>query len=189
MFCRKRHERMVKRALLIGVSSASWLALISCMPSGDGNPMGNDNIVENGNANENDNTSPGPEPVFPENYRETFTEVRNCRFSVEHGGFTIRVLANDIALQDYLNDAAQLPVGSIILKEEYGGPDCNDDTVIEQWRVMRKEAPGFDPNAGDWHWQRVLANGRQVVEDNKASCISCHSVPECFDRDYQCTLP
>lgn len=188
MICNKRHERMMLRVMVVGVCGAMCFAIASCAPNG---PSGNDNTAanENTSSNENENSSGGPEPVFPENYRETFTEVRNCRFSVEHGGYTIRVLANDIALQDYLNDAAQLPVGSIILKEEYGGPDCDDDTVLEQWRVMRKEAPGFDPNAGDWHWQRVLADGRQVVEDNKASCITCHSVPECFDRDYQCTLP
>lgn len=188
MICNKRHERMMSRAVAAASCCAMFLAVVACAPTG---PSGNDNTAanENTSSNENENSSGGPEPVFPENYRETFTEVRNCRFSVEHGGFTIRVLANDIALQDYLNDAAQLPVGSIILKEEYGGPDCDDDTVLQQWRVMLKEAPGFDPNAGDWHWQRVLADGRQVVEDNKASCISCHSVPECFERDYQCTLP
>jgi hypothetical protein len=151
----------------------------ACMPMGDGN----------GNTNTNDNVPAGPEPVFPENYRETFTEVRNCRFSVEHGGFTIRVLVNDIALAAYLADASQLPVGSIILKEEFGGPDCSDDGVLDQWRVMRKEAPGFDPEDGDWNWQRVVREGREVVEDTKATCIGCHSAPECVSRDFQCTLP
>jgi hypothetical protein len=184
-----RHDWMTGhkwRTALVGLCWATWV--ISCTPTNNGTPM-NGNTGGNGNANVNDNAPAAPVPVFPENYRATFTEVRDCRFSIEHGGFTIRVLANDVALEAYLADAAQLPVGSIIIKEEFGGPDCADDSVLEQWRVMRKEPPGFDPNAGDWHWQRVLANGRQVVEDSKASCIGCHSVPECFERDYQCTHP
>lgn len=159
----------------------------ACTPMGGGN--GNANVNRNDNAASNDNQPPTIEPVFPENYRETFTEVRNCRFSIEHAPFTIRVLVNDVALESYLADASQLPVGSIIVKEEYGGPDCSDEAVLDQWRVMRKEAPGFDPEDGDWHWQRVLSNGRQVVEDTKASCIACHSAPECVSRDFMCTLP
>lgn len=181
-----RHDWIRVNSWSMALFGTSLCALaVSCTPITNGTPNGN----TGGNANANDNVPSAPDPVFPANYRETFTEVRDCRFSIEHGGFTIRVLANDIALEAYLADAAQLPVGSIIVKEEYGGPDCSDQSVLEQWRVMRKEPPGFDPNAGDWRWQRVLANGRQVVEDSKASCIGCHSVPECFERDYQCTLP
>ena len=100
----------------------------------------------------------------------------------------IRVLANEVAREAYLNDENPLPLGSVLLKEEYEGVDCADDASLVQWRVMRKESAGFDSDDGDWQWQRVLA-GREVVEGTKASCIGCHRVTECLQRDYQCTLP
>lgn len=126
------------------------------------------------------------EPVFPANYRSTYTEVRNCRFSIEHGGLSIRVLANAIGLQSYLDNAELLPVGSVIVKEEYDGPDCVDADLV-RWRVMRKEAPGFDPADSDWHWQWVEKD-RSVLFNDKSTCIGCHIRPECRDRDYMCTI-
>lgn len=155
------------------------------------NTSANTNATANANAagNQNDNGSGLIEPVFPANYRETYTEVRNCRSSIEHGPFTIRVLADPIGLAPYLNNENPLPVGSVIVKEEYGGLDCDDLADLVQWRVMRKEAPGFDPADGDWHWQIVRASDRTVTDDTKLTCIRCHSVEECLARDYQCTEP
>lgn len=128
---------------------------------------------------------PAPTPIFPADYRATFREVRDCRFSIEHGGVSIRVLANEIAADPYLAGANPLPEGSIVLKEEFTGPDCND-TDLDRWRVMRKEAAGFDPQFGDWAWQWVDADG-SVRFNDKTTCIGCHIVPECLSRDYMCT--
>lgn len=129
---------------------------------------------------------PGIAPIFPANYRDTYFEVRDCRFSIEHGGVSIRVLANDIGRQSYLDETNPLPVGSIIIKEEYAGADCENEEDLLRWRVTRKEAPGFDPEDGDWHWQWVEPD-RSVTFDDKAACISCHRAQECLDRDYMCT--
>ncbi len=127
------------------------------------------------------------EPIFPADYRATFTEVRNCRFSIAHGGVSVRVLANPIAADPYLNDANPLPVGSIVIKEEYAGPSCDNDADLIGWRVMRKEDPGYDPQDGDWHWQHLNAE-RQVLYNTKATCIGCHVAPECLARDHMCTV-
>jgi hypothetical protein len=131
--------------------------------------------------------TPSPvQPVFPANYRETFVEVRNCRFSLEHGGVNIRVLANPTAAQPYLDNDNPLPVGSIVVKEEFGGTGCDDANFL-QWRALRKEAPGFDPADGDWHWQWVNAD-RSVRFNDKSTCIACHTAPECLARDHMCTV-
>jgi len=137
------------------------------------------------------------EPIFPANYRDSFIEVRNCRLGIEHGGVMIRVLANPVAADLYRQLAPALPQGSIVVKEEYtvpqgsGSQDCNDANLVS-WSAMRKEAPGFDPVDGDWHWQRVLAPSRAVQCDDKHCpgfvCITCHSAPECVVRDYMCTV-
>lgn len=132
-------------------------------------------------------TSPPVPPIFPASYRNTYSEVRDCRFSAEHGGVAIRVLANPIAVQPYLDNQKPLPIGSIVVKEEYNASDCSDDSKLLRWRAMRKEEPGFDSD-GDWHWQWVNRN-RTVLFDDKSTCISCHLAPACLARDYMCTLP
>ncbi|HUI28319.1 MAG TPA: hypothetical protein VL403_19720, partial [Candidatus Kryptonia bacterium] len=128
-----------------------------------------------------------PAPVFPADYRASYSLVRDCRFSAAHGGVNIRVWANDVAAQPYLDDANPLPQGSIVVKEEFSGTNCTDDTTLVQWRAMRKEAPGFDPVDGDWHWQRVSSE-RVVIFDTKDTCIGCHTAPECLVRDHMCTV-
>ena len=133
------------------------------------------------------NRGGGPTPIFPANYRASFSMVRSCRFSAAHGGVNIRVFANDIAAQPYLDNANPLPEGSIVVKEEFSGADCSDDNTLVQWRAMRKETPGFDPVDGDWHWQRVSLQ-RVVIFDTKDTCISCHAAPDCLVRDHMCTV-
>src|SRR5262249_40895209 len=91
------------------------------------------------------------------------------------------------AADPYQKDANPLPLGSVVVKEEYGDPQC-DYNSLQRWRVMRKEAPGFDPQDGDWHWQ-YLTPRREVVYNDKSTCITRHVRPDCLSRDYMCTLP
>ena len=158
--------------LLVGAVLVLSVGAVTCsVPTGDG--MG-----DNGNA---------IDPVFPANYRETFTEVRDCRFSSSHPGM-IRVLVNDIGASAYLNDQNPLPVGSIIVKETFDGTTCENTNELSLWSAMRKEAAGFDPVDADWYWQDVLPD-RTVLNDTKARCIACHQVDACLARDYMCTTP
>lgn len=127
-----------------------------------------------------------PEPIFPADYRNTFFEVRDCRFSIEHGGASVRVFANQIAAGPYRDEENPLPVGSIVVKEEFAGPDCSDDDELTGWSAMRKETPGFDPEDGDWHWQWVQPD-RSILSDDKSTCVGCHVKPDCLRRDRMCT--
>ncbi len=127
------------------------------------------------------------EPIFPANYAQTFVEVRACRFSAEHEGYSIRVLTDPSTAPLYRANANPLPRGAVVVKEEYRSPTCAPGTLV-RWSVTRKESAGFDPQAGDWHWQRV-ASDRTVLEDGKQTCIGCHSRPACSARDFMCTEP
>jgi sugar lactone lactonase YvrE len=131
-------------------------------------------------------TPEGPEPIVPADYAASYVEVRDCRFSLEHGGVYIRVLTSPEAAQPYLKNASPLPVGSVVVKEEYSDGECEAEELL-RWRAMRKEAPGFDPQDGDWHWQ-WLTPRREVVYNEKSTCIGCHVRPDCLGRDYMCTL-
>lgn len=125
-------------------------------------------------------------PIFPASYRNNYVEVRSCRFSVEHGGVSMRVLANPVAVDAYLGEENPLPVGSVIIKEEFNAADCNDDSKLGRWAAMRKQPAGFDDEHGNWQWQWVNRN-RTVATDNKLACIGCHVAPACAARDYMCT--
>ncbi len=130
------------------------------------------------------------EPIFPANYRDTFTEVRDCRLAIEHNGAMIRVFTNDIATEPYRRNQNPLPVGSIVVKEEYEGLDCSNPAELRRWTAMRKEMPGFDAADGDWSWQRLDAPSRTVTCNTKTCpgfvCVTCHRQPACLVRDYMC---
>jgi hypothetical protein len=132
-------------------------------------------------------SSMGVCPIFPADYRKTYVEVRDCRSSPEHGG-VVRVLASPNAVRPYKDGANPLPVGSVIVKEEFSRRGCEDEDLV-RWRVMRKEAPGFDPEDGDWHWQWVESSFAVRFDDKTTGdCITCHREPDCLARDYMCTV-
>jgi hypothetical protein len=125
--------------------------------------------------------------IFPSDYRQTYQLVRDCRNSIEHAS-TIRVWVNSIGSQDYLNDENPLPVGTIVVKEEYAGGSCDNDADLVAWSVMRKEPPGFDAANNDWDF-REYAPDRTQTATPSVTCIECHNEPECVARDYMCTAP
>lgn len=100
----------------------------------------------------------------------------------------IRVLTNPEAASAYRMNAAALAAGTLVIKEESDDPNC---AHITAWTIMHKE-PGYDSAHGDWHFQRVRASDRAVLEDGRvARCFnsSCHGAPACTGRDWMCTDP
>jgi hypothetical protein len=139
--------------------------------------------------------APSPSPdlgpsLLPADYGQRFTQVRACRSSIEH--FPNILVKTDPALVARYNDGPfPFAVGDLIVKEEFSDHGC---TALTGYTLMRKEAPGYDPRYGDWHWQRLDAAGT-VVADGKgdgalAVCASCHlKTPACQLRDFTCTEP
>ena len=125
------------------------------------------------------------EPIFPADYAQTFLEVRGCRFSTEHEGHYIRVLADPASAGPYRANQSPLPNGTTIIKEEYSSPDCRPQSLV-RWSVMKKTTPGFDAGGDNWRWQRVATDGTVLV-DGKQTCLGCHSRPACSMRDFMCT--
>lgn len=140
------------------------------------------------------NPTPSPTSLVPTDYDGRFTEVRNCRNTIEHtmtvgssSVSNIRVVINPEAASAYRMNAATLPVGTLVIKEEFSDASCSR---LISWTVMRKEPAGYDPTHGDWRWQRVRASDRSVLEDGRVTrCINCHNRPACTQRDWQCTEP
>jgi hypothetical protein len=155
--------------------SKLWLAASSCL------------IVACAFGGTCETPDPTVEPIAPADYRTSFTQVRDCRFSIEHDGVQIRVWANDIAMAAYLAEENPLPVGSVIVKEEFIGDNCDDDPDLNILSVMRKETSGFDNEDNDWHFQEINPTSRAVITNTKTDCIECHR-NDCSARDYMCTV-
>lgn len=116
---------------------------------------------------------PAVDSILPEDYLDTYTEVRDCRSSGDHDLHNVRVLADPAALEAYRDRAAPFPVGSIVVKEEFdfGDADCTGPVV--RWTVMQREEPGTAPAFLDWYWQSLDEDG-VVDEDNSILCANCH---------------
>lgn len=110
-----------------------------------------------------------PEPLVPANY-ETFEEVRDCRFSVEHSAVHIRIVTSSAAERTYLDGDQPFEPGALIVKLEYRDGECRDLTGFS---AMRRLADGEDPEVDDWEWQRLDAE-RNVIDIDDMACASCH---------------
>lgn len=125
-----------------------------------------------------------PEPALPVaafaiDAPTTWREVRTCRHSHEHLLRHIRVLADDLAHDIYLNWNAPYPVDATLLKLEYDDAAC---TVLMGYTLMKKLAKDADPARHNWLWQRVDLQ-RHVIDGGAVlPCVDCH-VHHCKEAD------
>jgi hypothetical protein len=111
---------------------------------------------------------------FPLNYRDTYTEVRNCRSSGDHDLNKIRILADPPSLEPYMTRTMPFPVDSIVIKEEYEFADNDCTGPIKQWTIMKRLPTGSASSMLDWHWYKVDKE-RTIVTENEPRCIGCHT--------------
>ncbi len=113
---------------------------------------------------------PPADPVFGADWAKSYTQVRTCRHSIDHDLNYVTVWTNATATSSYQKHDKPFPAGSVILKPEYQDDKC---TKPAGFTAMRRET-GYNPNAGDWHWQKAGADG-VVSQDGKLDrCIGCH---------------
>lgn len=107
--------------------------------------------------------------------------------SETHGGRLVDTYVNRIGAAAYLDDEAEIPVGTILVKTSRE-PDLTPGPLF----VMEKKPPGFDPERGDWyyaiHWAEPPPAWRQRLggpiywrspSKKAAYCWECH---ENYDR-------
>jgi hypothetical protein len=107
-------------------------------------------------------------------YVDTFTEVRDCRRSIDHDLEFVRILADADALAPYRDRDAAFPVGSIIVKEQYLDNDDDCSGEIVRYTAMRKLEDGADPDFLDWEWEGVDLDFGVVEDEDPIGCASCH---------------
>jgi hypothetical protein len=86
-------------------------------------------------------------------------------------------------LTTYVNNAAMDSIrkktafaeGSIIVKENY-----MSDKKLAALTVMYK-VKGFNPEAGDWFWLKVMPDGMIEGSGRMSMCIQCHTEAKATD--------
>lgn len=167
------HRRLVTALFAV-------LAIAGC--PGDGEDDGDDMSEEEGMIDS--------EPMFPEDYEASYTEVRDCRGSGDHDLNNIRILVDGDALTAYEGRMEPFPEGAVVLKVEYDFGDTTCAGEIKQWTAMRKLAEGAGEDTLGWEWQKVNAE-RQVETEDEPRCIACHTgcgvEPDGYDAT--CSIP
>lgn len=134
-------------------------------------------------------TDAGP-PLFPADYAETYTELRNCRSSGDHNLNRIRILVSPDGVNAYTSREVDFPPGAIVIKEEHDFADEDCTGPVTLWTVMKRLPTGESPQTLDWEWQSVDADST-VLDVNTQGCVNCHtgcgSPPD--GHDGTCALP
>lgn len=131
--------------------------LVACVPG-----MGGDAGVDAG---------PVADPFFVEDVEGTYTEVRDCRSSIEHELVFVRVFADELAHEPYMTHDGGFPEGAIVVKVEYSDDGCTD---VAGYTAMKRLADGADPEALDWHWQEANENQKVFADGALLRCVGCH---------------
>ncbi|NIP29588.1 MAG: hypothetical protein GTO02_04490 [Candidatus Dadabacteria bacterium] len=97
----------------------------------------------------------------------------------EPHGFLLSTYLNEPAYKALTGGSAELPYGSIVIKENY-----KPDKTLAAVTVMER-IKGYNPDAGDWYWAKYKADGSLHTKevDGKAmklagkvgGCIGCHT--------------
>lgn len=123
-------------------------------------------------------------PVFPADYLSSFTEVRDCRQSIEHELEYVRLLvpadqAAEISrcMTPGTTCDAALPVGTLLVKPQYLDPGCTD---LLRVTAARRETAAAAGDRAAWRWQEVTAAGAVTVDGDgsegaAARCVGCHA--------------
>jgi len=166
--------------LLAGVSASVWLVPQSLAQSGS---RGSGMAPQQRSA---------PAVVAPRQQQQPFEEkLWNWIQSAQYKNWAPMPGQSDDAypgesphgekLKLYVNRIAagnpkQLPLGSLLIKENYGA----DGQTLMAVTVMYRSR-GFDPEHGDWYWAKYEADGRVAtmkgmpVAGRVGMCIECHT--------------
>ena len=115
------------------------------------------------------------EGLLPADYASTYTEVRDCRFSLDHDLNYQRVLASPDAVTPYTDRMAPFPTGSTVVKVQYGEDDDACAGPIVTYTLMQKLDVGSAPPSLDWEWQKLDADRKIDTSYEIERCISCHT--------------
>jgi hypothetical protein len=119
---------------------------------------------------------------------QTYVKMNTAPVMSEtHGGRNVDTYVNQLGAAAYLDEAAEIPLGTVLVKTSTE-PDGSPGPLF----IMEKKSPGFAPEQGDWyyaiHWAEPSAMWKKKLggpiywrtPSKRASyCWECH---ENYDR-------
>ena len=94
----------------------------------------------------------------------------------EPHGMLLTTYLNGIAARALNQHAGTMPVGAIVVKENY-----MPDSTLAAITIMYKAPAGYNPEHNDWFWVKRLANGQldvmpngRPMEGKVPGCQQCH---------------
>jgi hypothetical protein len=100
-----------------------------------------------------------------------------------HAKHSVVVRVNPEAMEAFKSVEKPLPVGTVVAKEKHAGFTAALNNPANEFGVMTKREPGYDPENGNWEYAYVVRGpAKQVTRGKLSSCIDCHSHMK--DRDY-----
>jgi len=101
----------------------------------------------------------------------------------EPHGMLLTTHLNDAALQALESQAGTMPVGAVLVKENY-----MPDSTLAATTVMLTRENDHNPEHNGWWWLKRNADGTNEVVGRGAGCPSCHG-GQAADNDYVVTGP
>ena len=107
--------------------------------------------------------------------------------SDDHGGRFVDTYVNNVGLEAYKKEDAEVPVGTIVVKTSWERDGDKPSETPGPIFVMEKKAAGFDPPNGDWyygfHWEKPTGKRfeswgptyRRTPSPKVKGCWSCHN--------------
>jgi Cytochrome P460 len=102
--------------------------------------------------------------------------------SIHGDGRYLRDWANDVAVQGIATRGEpKFPVGSVIVKEKYAGPQAEQADLVAIALMIKRQA-GFDPAHGDWDYAYYEPSlGVVQTTEQTAYCGQCHAAASASD--------
>lgn len=180
--------------LTSGSSSRSLVVCLAALASGPfacGDDSGSaDAGTSEATATSSDGAdSTGEPPPFDEaevvelagQYATVLVQINDQPFVSQHGlAAAVNVFVDPVAADLYrtLDPAAPVevafPEGTLLVKEH-----LDPEGVSIGYNLMYRGPEGYDPEASDWYWARVTAEGVAAESGAIGYCIACHgAAPE-----------
>ena len=99
--------------------------------------------------------------------------------AVGHADTWHNIWVNDVGLSAYMSRSANVPVGTVVVKEDFTNTD-GAPGAYQKYLVMEKRSAGYDPDYGDWHYSvrtpedEIMVIDGTTMDGALAYCKGCH---------------
>jgi cytochrome P460 len=111
-----------------------------------------------------------------ENYRNWAVTATRPAVAGPHGERLLLTFANPIGAEQYLKfeeEGVVMPAGSVLAKESIKINKKKKAAVVGPLFLMTKLEAGGAPDAGDWRYDAIAPNGKQM-KIKQSFCAACH---------------